>query len=199
MNNHKNVIDEIKQLRWERLSASELQVLTILAAYAAREFAESLRIALRLYPESSELREMASGELETSNLQFGDYSQPGDHANFLWHFINKHNLTELHPEAVRAGETYLAKVRELPDEIRAMSIISRERELPQIFERILEARDWSMPILEAFHHYLKEHIRLDSMEGGHADLLSSFIVTNEITVFYKARLDMYRCISTLFA
>lgn len=195
---YKQIVRVIAGLKWENLSTAELQGLMVLSAFAAREFAESLRIALEIYPESSNFQEMARGEINTDNLMFGGYSQNGDHADFLWHFVDKHGFVNLYPEVKKAGEIYLSQVRTLSNEVRAMSVVSRERELPGIFRRVLEAKDWSAPGLDAFRYYLTEHIRLDSMEGGHGDLLEGFSVTEDVGTFYKIRLDMYRYISTLF-
>jgi hypothetical protein len=195
---HKQIVRAIAGLTWENLSTTELQELMVLSAYAAREFAESLRIALEIYPKSIEFQEMALGEINTENLKFGGYKKSGDHADFLWHFINKHRLADLYPDAQRAGERYLAQVQGLPKEVRAMSVVSRERELPGIFRRVLEAKDWSAQGLDAFRYYLAEHIHLDSMEGGHGDLLAGFGVTEEVGAFYQIRMDMYRCIPNLF-
>ncbi len=195
---YKAIVQRIRGLDWRKLSTCELEMLMILSAYSAKEFAESLRIALKLYPDNPKLNEMAGGEIATENISFGDYNQKGDHVDFLEHFIVKYKISELYPEANKAGELYLSQVRLLSDSVRAMSVFSRENELPKIFELILEARDWSKPILTAYKHYLTEHIRLDTMEGGHAELLSDFIVTNDVKVFYKIRLDMYRCVPKLF-
>lgn len=197
MSNYKKIISAIKNLKWEKLSVCELETLMVLAAYSAREFAESLRISLELYPESYELQEMAKGELMTSNLMFDDYNKNGDHADFLWYFINKHELTNRFPKANEAGERYLRDIRLLSKPLRAMTIVSRERELPGIFKRILKAKNWSTPALKTFRHYIQEHIRIDSMEGGHAELLSGHVVTEEVEKFYMTRLKLYKTISTL--
>lgn len=196
---YKQIVRVIAGLKWENLSTTELQELMVLSAYAAREFAESLRIALNLYPKSSNFQEMARGEINTDNLVFDDYNQMGDHADFLWHFIDKYGCINLYPEVQKAGEIYISQVRALSSEVRAMSVVSRERELPGIFRRVLEAKDWSTPSLGAFQYYLTEHIRLDSMEGGHGDLLAGFGVREDVGLFYKIRLDMYRSIPNLFA
>ncbi len=194
MQSFKTVVAQIRNLPWQKLASHELLKLMVLSAYAALEFAESLRIALKLNPDNPSLREMADGELypEAHNLQHDDYDQPGDHSAFLLHFIKKHGLNQMFPDAVAAGEAYLAQVRELPDEVRAMSIISRETELSGIFERILEDQDWSTPPLPAFRYYLARHIELDSAEEtGHAALLSGFAVDDSVTEFYRIRLCLY--------
>lgn len=196
---YKKVVGQIVELPWDALESSDLQKLMVLSAYAAREFAESLRIALRLYLDNDALKEMAAGELDTNNLSFGDYHQKGDHADFLWHFIETYSLLNKIPNQVQEnGETYVQKVQALSDEVRAMSVFSREEELPHIFENIIQAPDWSEEGLPEFQYYLKRHIELDTEDGGHADLVSSMQVTDDIKEFYEYRLNMYRCIDKLF-
>lgn len=193
-------VARIRDLKWSKLTARELQSVMILSGYAAREFAESLRIALRLHPTSGELAEVAAGEIQTINLRFGDFARPGDHADFLWHFIDKYHLVEKCPrEVVEAGEQYATAVRRLSDDVRAMSIFSREHELPDIFREVLKVVDWSADGLAAYRYYLSRHILLDSQPGGHAELLDSFPVDDSVAPFYTARLDLYRCIPKLFS
>lgn len=193
----KTLVKHIRSLKWEELTGPELQTLMLLSAHAAREFAESLRISLGLYPKHSGFQEVAKGELETDNLGFADYHRAEDHSEFLWHFIEKYGTNQT--SAVKeAGEAYIQQIRLLPAAVRAMSIVSRERELPRIFAQILEAPDWSAPGLKEFRHYLKRHIALDSGIGGHSELLDDFKVTDEVVPFYEARLKLYRCLPNLF-
>lgn len=195
----KDIIKTIRNMRWASLSEQNLQSVMILSGFAAKEFAESLRIALRLYPDSANLKRVAAEELQTSNLQFEDYQGSGDHADFLWHFIGREDLTYVCPrEVMEAGARYLAAVWMLSPEARAMSIFSRERELHGIFSQVLLAKDWSARGLPAYQHYLTQHVWLDSRKGGHADMLARFKVDESVAAFWKARIDMYRCIPMLF-
>lgn len=186
-----NTVARIRNVRWDLADTSDLLSLMLLGAYTAEEFAESLRIATRLKPSAFE--EMARGELDTTNIQFDDYVGPGDHSAYLWHFIEKHGVCLKCSMSVRlAGERYVQFVRRLPEPVRLMSIVSREQELPGIFSAILKAPGWNdLPELEAYRHYLSEHIRLDSGSGGHADLLSSLEVDDSVSSFWEARLQMY--------
>ncbi len=197
---HLELVAQIKSLRWELATMPDLLGLMLLSACAATEFAESLRLARTLYPGNLAFEALIAGELEVDNIHFADYQRRGDHSAFLWHFIEKHNIHVRCPRGVReAGEVYLRSVRALPGHTRAMSIVSRERELPGIFSAILTAPGWNMePELEAFEYYLQQHIALDSGEGGHAELLSSFSVDDSVTPFYEARLEMYRILPVLF-
>ena len=197
---YKQLVAQISNLRWDLATPPDLLGIMILSAYAAKEFAESLRIALAAHAGNHAFQEMAAGELEANNLRFDDYVRPGDHANFLWHFIGKHGVFPKCPSVLRiAGHAYTKKVRALDQRTRIMSIVSREQELPGIFTSILKAKGWDeYPELQAFRYYLEQHIALDSGEGGHADLLSGFEVDDTVADFYEARLDMYRVIPALF-
>jgi hypothetical protein len=195
--NYKQVVQEIKDLNWENLDSHDLQRLMHLSHVSAVEFAEALRIANRLYPEDGELKEMSAGELETQNLEFEGYKAPGDHAEFLQHFLEKYGLSN-DPDLMNHGEEYLKACRQLPDEVRAMTIFSREEELSGIFERVLEAKDWSADGLPAFQYYLRKHIELDSHAGGHHDLTKKFPIDEKVAPFYEARLEMYKAIPKLF-
>ena len=195
---YKNTIAQIKALNWEHMPASELEQVMLLSGYSATEFGESLRIALKLNPGNHALEEMAAGELNTDNLQFGTYARTGDHADFLWHHIKQYGVDTRAPTTVRkAGEDYLTSVRALPDEVRAMSIFSREQELPSVFDRILQAPNWRTPALEAFKYYLERHIAIDSQDGGHADLVRNMPITETVSPFYRARLGMYNAVQSL--
>lgn len=163
----------------------------VASSYSAIEFAETLRIAIPRHPDL--FREMAKGELQTNNLVFEDYNRTGDHWEFLVHFIEKYGIRELCPRSViESGERYLARVRKLPEDVRIMSIVSREQELHRIFSKILETDLSSIPGLHTFRYYLERHIELDSSEGGHADLLKDFTVDDRVLPFYKIRHDLYR-------
>jgi len=127
-----------------------------------------------------------------------DYKKRGDHSQFLWHSIDEYGLIKKFPDIKEAGEEYMKKVKSLSPEIRVMSIVSRENELPGIFTRVLTAKKWKAEGLPEFRYYLKRHIFLDSHKGGHADMLSDFKIDNRVAIFYKIRLDMYKSIPKLF-
>ena len=198
MEDYRSVIREILDLNWESLDSEELQKLMILSAFSALEFADTLRLTVKLNPKNNSLRKMADEELNTDNLSFKDYKKRGDHAQFLWYFINKYNLTQKFPDIKKAGEKYIKKVKSLSSEVRVMSIVSRENELPGIFTRVLTAKKWKAEGLPEFKYYIKRHIFLDSHEGGHADMLSNFKIDDNVANFYKIRLEMYRSIPKLF-
>lgn len=194
---YKNVVDRIKNLRWENLDGSSLQELMYISYVAAREFAESLRIALELYPDDEQLKVMAKGELQTNNLVFGGINITGDHADFLAQVKSEIGFVP-RADLLEKTDRYLEVCRSLSRYARAMSVFSREEELSSIFERVLKAKDWSAPGLDAFRYYLETHIKLDSSKGGHHDLLSHFQIDDSVRPFYEARLEMYKAIPKLF-
>lgn len=197
---YKSVVERIKQLNWPELSSSDLTSVWYLSWVAAVEFAEALRIALDIYPQHRGLTLMARGELKTKNLRLEDFLQAGDHYEFLEHFLKKYGVVErIDQSLVEHGERYLQACRKLSGYDRAMTVFSRELELSGIFERILEAPDWSAPGLYAFRHYLARHIQFDSSAGGHHDLTSDFPVDDRVLPFYQARLESFRLIPTLFS
>lgn len=199
MENYKSYVNKIINLNWESLDQEDLQKLMILSAYSALEFAESLRKTVEMNPNNHALKEMADEELKTDTLSFEDYKEKGDHSDFLWHFIEKYNLFDKFKSLKEIGEAYIEKVRNLPDEIKVMSIVSREQELPGIFNKILTSKNWEADGLKEYKYYLEQHIELDSAEGGHADMLSNFDVDDKVSEFYKVRLEMYEAIPKLFS
>lgn len=196
--NFKRIVLQIRDLPWQTLDGKELQRLMFISHVYAVEFAEALRIALREYPDNADLLQMARGELDTTNLRFGDYHQAGDHAHFLEHFLARHGIGGddlLH----RHAREYLLACRGLSAPVRAMSVFSREEELSGIFREILLAPDWTAAGLDAFRFYLSQHILFDATDGGHHDLTKAFGVDDRLVPFYTARLNTYRSIPKLFS
>lgn len=70
------------------------------------------------------------------------------------------------------GQCYLNTVRNIDVDARARSIASYEDGgLEKLFRAILTAPDWDSPLLEAFKHFLVQHIRFDEdPEQGHGAL-----------------------------
>ena len=197
---YKTTVSTIRDLNWSQLNGDELSLVMYLSWVAAVEFAEALRISLRLYPNHAGLREMAHGELKTKNLLLEDFVEAGDHHEFLGHFLRKHGLMEKMESSFGAlAQDYLAACRRLPEDIRAMTVFSREDELSGIFIKILTAPDWSGTGLYAFQHYLSRHITFDTGDGGHHDLTKDFPIDERVAPFYEARLDTFRLIPNLWA
>ena len=111
--NYKTVVKEILDLNWDSLNEEDLQKLMILSAYSALEFADSLRLTLKLYPKNGSLNEMADEELKTKNLSFGDYDKVGDHSQFLWYFTEKYLLNINHVQLLKYVQPFL-QMRHVP-------------------------------------------------------------------------------------
>ena len=196
---YKGVVAEIRNLPWKDLDEIQLVRLMYISYIAAQEFAEALRIALRLHPADANLQEMARGELKTNNLRFADYDQRGDHSEFLGHFLMKIGFV---PDAVlqTATHEYVLVCRSLPQQVRAATVFSREAELGGIFDAILLNGHWGdSEALSAFQYYLRRHIELDGEHGGHADLVSEYPIGDEVFPFYLARRTVYDAIPELRA
>jgi hypothetical protein len=191
---YKLLVQAIRKLPWHQYDP---QMIVYLSWVTAVEFAESLRCALRAYSQNKSLNEMAIGELKTGNLSYGDYNKIGDHYEFLAHFTEKIlPIKKISPRIFSAREKYWDEVRNLGDDTtRAMTIFSREQELPDIFQSILKAHDWEKERLGFFKYYLERHIELDGEDGGHADLTKGFELDESVLKkFYQSRLNMYKAL-----
>ncbi len=192
---YKETIQEIRDLPWSHYHPFSI---TVLSLASAKEFAESLRSALRAHPKNANLRKMAAGELDTNNLQYGGYvgeDKRGDHYQFLEYFVNRFGVHAkfMKERSEVAVNDYLETVNSMDSQQRAMTVFSREQELPNIFEEILKAHNWQAYGLGFYEYYLQKHIELDSEEGGHGDLTNGFpLDENVLDRFYTARLTMYK-------
>lgn len=187
--NHKIIVQQIANLDWAKASPTDIILLSLCTA---KEFAASLRLAVSLYPNDERLKEMVSGELETDNMPFEDYTKKGDHWEFLDHFIKKHGITSTSPKLQSAMDEYVRGVEAFSDTERAMTIFSREEELTGIFEKIVAAHDWDALGLGFYAYYLRQHIFFDSGDKGHAWLTKHFPMHEPTLVeFYKIRLSLY--------
>jgi hypothetical protein len=191
---YKDVVSDIRNLPWCRLGETGLHQLMHLSHASAVEFAESLRIALSLYPKDELLQMMANGELKTNNLQFGNYTQTANHSEFLNHFLQENSIA-CQASTQQSITAYFSYCRDLSHEVRAMTVFSREYELSGIFNEILKAKNWDTPALQAFNYYLRTHIHLDTDDGGHYQLTAHRNVDEQVEPFYKARLRMYSCLN----
>ena len=86
------------------------------------------------------------------------------------------------------GQSYLNKVYELDSIVRASSIASYEDGgLERVFRAILASRDWTNPSLEAFGHFLTQHIRFDNNpDTGHGALSRHLQPGDEILPLWTA-------------
>ena len=196
---YQTTLRRIHNLPWENLDTPKLEDLMVISGITAREYTNSLRIARTLLPEHKGLRLLTREEWRTSSFHFGSYSRKGDRADFLRHFVNKSGLLKTVPHLVgSACVTYDFKTGALPDDVRLMSVVSRERDLTRMMTRLLSSPPecWQGEALQAFRYYLARRIRLRETGEGHLDPTSSIRVTNSVLKFYKLRLELYQ---SLFA
>ena len=155
--------------------------------------ARILEIARNLYPDDERLEQLDHGERNTDNLspwpEVATIGEAMNHDEFMRRTLNLTciKMSERHRlEAI--GETYLAKVRAIDRVSRAMSIASYEDGgLERVFRAILNAQNWEGPLLEAFKHFLTEHIRFDSDPTlGHGALCRHLTPNDQVTPLWTA-------------
>lgn len=191
MQPYKEKVQQILELPWELYHPFSIVMISLATA---QEFAESLRLALEVFPDDKNLQLMATGELQTTNLRYRSYDRQGDHFEFLLHFMNKFptHANLFIRLSSHVTEEYRDVLYSMNKEERAMTIFSREQELPNIFHEILNSHSWGDFGLGFYKYYLEEHIRLDSEEGGHAELTQDHELDPEVLDrFYTARLNLY--------
>lgn len=131
-------------------------------------------------------------ELEDRGIvaKIGDGHDSGYTANDPQVFIQEAQTRQVYAEdmAQQITSSYVGK---LTAEERAMTIFSREKELPAIFKSVRKS-----PIGKeyAFYDkYLLDHITLDSKDGGHADMVSSFPIDEGVLKeYYEKRFKLYQ-------
>jgi hypothetical protein len=174
---YREVVDDICELNWTGLAAEDVTRVAWVYYYFSIQFRECLEIARSLYPDDDRLLELDHGERDTDNLSpWPGVATPGERMNHDEFMRRTLELTPLSPDQqprLRAiGEAYLAKVRATDAKDRALALASYEDGgLECVFKAILTAPDWDGPLLQAFKHFLVEHIRFDSdPELGHGAL-----------------------------
>lgn len=174
---YEQVVDEICSLNWASLTQEELINIAWAYYYFSIQFRESLEIARKLYPEDDRLRQLDSGERDTDNLSpwlgVAAIGERMNHDEFMRRTLG---LTAISASRRRSltviGQSYLNKIRSMDAISRALALATYEDGgLESVFRAILSARHWNDPLLQAFKHFLTEHIRFDSdPEHGHGAL-----------------------------
>jgi hypothetical protein len=96
-----------------------------------------------------------------------------NHDEFMRRTLTLSQIPQRRQRTLEAiGEAYLSKVRAVDENIRALALASYEDGgLESVFRAILTAPGWDGPLLQAFKHFLVEHIKFDSdPEQGHGAL-----------------------------
>lgn len=189
MTQTEEIVTSIQQLPWKTMNP---HVLVWTFCEMGKEYAESVKITQKTYPNNPAIKKLVEEELDTDNLSYNGYNKKADHWKFLEHFL-KQNPESIIPENLKLTFEKSDKIiKAMSDEERAMTVFIREKRGPGIFKTILASHDWESMGLGYFKYYLERHIELDSQEGGHGTLADIFPIDERIaTQFYQTRLDTY--------
>ena len=174
---YKGVIDQICELNWNNISEDDLVSVAWAYYHFSVQFRECLEIARKLYPADDRLLQLDRGERNTDNLSpWPDVAAVGEKMNHDEFMRRAIELTAIpngqRNRLVALGQAYLAKVRSIDPDSKALALASYEDGgLEKVFRAILTAKRWDGPVLQAFKHFLGEHIRFDSdPDQGHGAL-----------------------------
>jgi hypothetical protein len=184
-NSYERLVDAICALNWSALSRDDLAAIAAAYYYFSIQFRENLEIACHLYPDDEKLRQLELGECNTDNLSpWPGVADPGeklDHDEFMRRLLGLSPMDRQRRSFIDGiGQRYLDAIRRIDLDTRARSIASYEDGgLEKLFRAILTAPDWDSPLLQAFRHFLVQHIRFDEdPEQGHG-ALSRHLVPND--------------------
>jgi hypothetical protein len=174
---YKRVIDDICDLDWGKLTEEDLIGVAWVYYYFSIQFRESLEIARQLYPDDQQLQELDRGERNTDNLSpwpgVASVGERMNHDEFMRRTLGLSKISGRRQRSLESiGEAYLTMVRAIDRKIRALALASYEDGgLESVFRAIVMAPKWDDPLLQAFKHFLVEHIKFDSdPEQGHGAL-----------------------------
>jgi hypothetical protein len=161
------------------------------------QFRENLEIAIELYPSDSKLEHLKEEECDTANLSpWPGIAERGERMNHDEYMRRTLALVPVDPEQAAyftaVGWAYLAEIRRLDPVSRALSIASYEDGgLEKVFRAILRFRHWEGALLEAFEHFLQEHIRFDSNpDQGHGALSRHLAPDDRVRPLWDAFKDI---------
>jgi hypothetical protein len=174
---YQQVVNDICDLKWRTLTRGELVSAAWAYYYFSVQFRENLEVARALHPTDAMLQQLDRGERNTDNLSpWRGVAGPGEklnHDEFMRRTLGLEPIEQSGRRRLEAiGLSYLTRVRSADETSKALSIASYEDGgLEQVFRAILTAPHWGGPLLQAFKHFLTEHIRFDSdPEQGHGAL-----------------------------
>ncbi len=197
-----NVISEICGLDWPGANLEDMTAVAWAYYYFSIQFRENLEIACELCPNDLNLRKLKSEECETSNLSpFPGVANSGEklnHDEFMRRALLLSPVSdEKHGNYAELGDKYLMEMRQLDPSLRAMSIVSYEDGgLESVFRAILTSPAYDTLLLNAFRHFMLEHIRFDSDPlQGHGALSRHIGVDDRVETIWAA----FRQLFTEFA
>jgi hypothetical protein len=184
---YNKVIDKICALNWEGLTRNDLMGVAWAYYYFSVQFRENLEIACKMYPEDLKLRQLEQGECHTDNLSpwpgVATAKEQLNHDDFMRRLLKLNTIDENTKTNIeRNGRSYLEKIRKMDLLARAISISSYEDGgLERVFRAILRSQYWDNALLQAFKHFLVEHIKFDNdPELGHGVLSRHLILGDQI-------------------
>jgi hypothetical protein len=189
---HETVVANICHLNWTNLTQGDLINVAWVYYYFSVQFRENLEIARKLYPDDDRLLQLDEGERDTDNLSpWPDVAESGErmnHDEFMRRTLQLIAISEdQRRRLMRIGQSYLTKVRAINDHSKTLALASYEDGgLERVFRAILTAPHWDCALLEAFEHFLTEHIKFDSdPEHGHGSLCRHLIPDERVLPLWK--------------
>jgi hypothetical protein len=183
----------ICNLNWSALAEQDLIAVAWAYYFFSIQFRENLEIARDLHPDDVGLAQLDRGERDTDNLSpWPSVAAPGErmhHDEFMRRALTLATLDERQRHRLAAiGQSYLARIRGMPSASRALSIASYEDGgLEAVFRAMLRAPAWDQPLLQAFRHFLVEHIRFDNdRELGHGALCRHLKPDDRVLQLWRA-------------
>ena len=191
------VIAGICELQWSALSREDMEAATWAYYFFSIQFRESLKAARSLYPDDEKLIQLEREECDTDNLSpwpgVGAAGEKMNHDEFMRRTLALQSIAPGRANVLRAfGQSYLTATRAVDVAGRAASIASYEDGgLESVFKAILTYSRWNGPMLEAFEHFLAEHIRFDSdPEQGHGALSRHIKLDDNVLPLWQAFYDI---------
>jgi hypothetical protein len=174
---YRGVVADICRLRWASVTAADLTDAAWAYYYFSVQFRENLEIAAALHPGDRQIRQLKAEECDTANLSpwpgVANVGERLNHDEFMRRLLELETIAGARQQKLtKKGKEYLKRVREFSDLTRAASIDSYEDGgLERVFRAMLQARHWDGLVLQAFRHFLTEHIKFDSDPlQGHGSL-----------------------------
>ena len=186
-------VNGICRLKWSRLEEDDLVSVAWAYYYFSVQFRENLEIARRLHPDDTMLRQLEKEECDTSNLSpwpgVADVNERMNHDEFMSRLLSLSPIADSRRIVLDGiGQDYLRTTRAISPAARALSIASYEDGgLESLFKAILQSSHWNGPLLQAFRHFLTEHIRFDSdPEQGHGALSRHLAPDDRVLPLWEA-------------
>lgn len=174
---YEQVVSDICGLNWINLSQEDLVSVAWAYYHFSIQFRECLEIARQLYPDDDKLLQLDHGERNTDNLSpwpgVAAVGEKMSHDEFMRRTLELTAIPESRRQTLASiGQAYLTKARAIDRESKALALASYEDGgLEKVFRAILTAQHWDNRLLQAFKHFLVEHIRFDSdPDQGHGAL-----------------------------